>query len=95
MNEDEEKLFPFTLDLKDEDGNVWATISVIPSKDAFKRDILLIDAEEGNSSVRSVTELLNLLEKRNISLEDKKRVIEFLAERLIFLESINCEFKTK
>jgi hypothetical protein len=81
-------LFSFTLDLKDEDGNVWATISVIPSKDAFKRDILLIDAQEGNFSVRSVTELLNLLEKRNISLEDKKRVIEFLAERLIFLESI-------
>jgi hypothetical protein len=88
MNEDEEKLFAFTLDLEDENGNVLATISVIPSKDAFKRDILLIDAEEGNSSVRSVTELLNLLEKRNISLEDKKRVIEFLAERLIFLESI-------
>jgi hypothetical protein len=88
MKQDEEIMFPFTLDLKDDDGNIWATVSVIPSKDPLKRDILLIDAQEGNYSVRSITELLNLLEKRNISLEDKKKVIEFLAERLIFLESI-------
>jgi hypothetical protein len=88
MKQGDNNLFPFTMDLKDEDGNVWATVSVIPSKDPNKRDILLIDAQNGNYSVRSITELLNILEKRKVSLEEKKEVLEFLAERLIFLERI-------
>lgn len=81
-------VFPFTMDLTDEKGNTWATISVVPSKNSFKRDILFMDPNNGNFSVRSITELLNMLEKYHISLEDKKKVVEFLAERLIYLEKI-------
>jgi|WetSurMetagenome_2_1015567.scaffolds.fasta_scaffold184855_2 hypothetical protein len=83
-----ENIFPFTMDLKDDEGNIWGTVSVIPSKESYKRDILLMDVHEGNFSVRSITELLNMLEKRNVSLEEKKKVLDFLAERLLFLEQV-------
>jgi len=86
MGENAENKFSFTMDLKDEDGNIRAVISVIPSKEAGKRDILLMDVQEGNFSVRSITELLNLLERKEVPVEDRKNVLEFLAERLLFLE---------
>ncbi len=58
-----ENIFPFTMDLKDDDGNLWTTISVLPSKNSSKRDILFMDAHKRNYSVRCITELLNIFGK--------------------------------
>lgn len=77
--------FSFTMDLRDDDGDIWAAISVISSK-VGKRDILLMDVQEGNISVRSITELLNLLQKKKVSFENRKKVVDFLAASLLFLE---------
>jgi len=77
MGENAENKFSFTRDLKDEDGNIRAVISVIPSKKAGKRDILLMDVQEGNFSVRSITELLNLLERKEVPVEDRKMFWNF------------------
>jgi hypothetical protein len=78
--------FSFTMDLRDDGGNIWAAVSVIPSKEVGKRDILLMDIKEGNISVRSITELLNLLHKKKVSFDNKKKVVDFLADSLLFLE---------
>jgi hypothetical protein len=77
--------FSFTMDLRDDDGDIWAVISVISSK-VGKRDILLMDVQEGNISVRSITDLLNLLQKKKVSFENRKKVVDFLAASLLFLE---------
>ena len=74
------------MDLRDDEGNIMAAVSVIPSKEVGKRDIIYMDAEEGNVSVRSITELLNLLQKKNISFDNRKKVVDFLAYSLMFLE---------
>jgi len=66
--------FSFTRDLRDDDGDIWAAISVIPSKEVGKRDILLMDVQEGNISVRSITELLNLFKKRKFHLKTEKKL---------------------
>ncbi len=42
-----------------------------------------MDVCEGNFSVRSVTELLNLLMKKEVSFDERKRVLDFLAESLV------------
>lgn len=78
--------FSFTMDLRDDDGDVWVAISVISSKEVGKRDILLMDVQEGNISVRSITDLLNLLQKKKVSFENRKKVVDFLAASLLFLE---------
>ena len=77
--------FSFHMDLMDHEDNIWG-ISVVPLKEIGKRDILLSDAHNSNFSFRSITELLNMLMKKNVSFEDRKRVLEFLAESLLFLE---------
>ncbi len=79
---------PVTFDVRDDMGNTWAAVSVVPSKDPGKRDILLIDVNDGNFSVRSITELLNLLEKKKVPFDERKKVLEFLDERLQFLEQM-------
>lgn len=86
MKYNNENKYSFTLDLKGDDGEVWAVVSIIPSKDIGKRDILLMDVCEGNFSVRSITELLNLLMKKHVSFDERKRVLDFLAESLLILE---------
>jgi hypothetical protein len=78
--------FSFHMDLMDHEDNIWGIVSVVPLKEMGKRDILLSDAHNGNYSFRSITELLNMLLKKNVSFEDRKRVLEFLAESLLFLE---------
>ena len=45
-----------------------------------------MDENSGTYSARSITELINMLSKKNVSFTDKKRVLEFLAERLRTLE---------
>jgi hypothetical protein len=45
-----------------------------------------MDEKTGTQSVRSTTELINMLSKKNVSFEDRKIVLDFLAERLRVLE---------
>ena len=75
-----------SIDLKDEKGNIWGAVFVSTSKEFGKRDIILMDEKTGTHSARSITELINMLSKKNVSFTDKKRVLEFLAERLRSLE---------
>lgn len=90
-----------SIDLKDEEGNVWGAVFVSTSKEFGKRDIILMDERSGTHSARSITELINMLSKKNVSFNDKKRVLEFLAERLRTLEQdtkiydYNAPAKTK
>ena len=86
MNEKIEDKFSSSIDLKDEKGNVWGAVFVSTSKELGKRDIILIDERSGTCSARSITELINMLSKKNVSFTDKRRVLEFLAERLRILE---------
>lgn len=86
MRETIEDKFTSSIDLKDEKGNIWGAVCVSTSKEFGKRDILLMDENMGTFSARSITELINMLSKKNVSFEDKKRVLDFLAERLRFLE---------
>lgn len=93
MKDTDDKSFPFTLDLKDSDGKIWGTVSVIPSKETGKRDILFMDKHEGNISVRSITELLNILEKKKVPFEERKKVLEFVAEKLLYYEQGEFQLK--
>lgn len=78
--------FSFYMDLMDEKGNVWGTVSVVPIKEQNKRDIILSDLSNGKFSFRSITELLNMLMKRKVSYKDRKDVMEFLFDSFLFLE---------
>ena len=78
--------FSFYMDLVDEKGNVWGTVSVVPIKEQNKRDIILSDLSNGKFSFRSITELLNMLMKRKVSYKDRKDVMEFLFDSFLFLE---------
>lgn len=82
----ENDIFLNSMDLKDEKGNIWGAVLVSTSKEFGKRDIILMDEQSGSHSARSITELINMLSKKNVSFTDKKRVLEFLAERLKILE---------
>ncbi len=65
MNIDENN-FLFSMDLRDENDEIWAAISVAPSKDPSNRNILLIDVNNENISFRSITELMNFLQKKKV-----------------------------
>ncbi len=78
--------FSFYMDLVDEKGNVWGTVSVVPIKERNKRDIILSDSNNDKFSFRSSTELLNMLMKRKVSYKERKDVMEFLSDSLLFLE---------
>jgi hypothetical protein len=86
MKDVKENNYSFTMDLKDENNDIWLTISVMPSKEVGKRDILLMDVNDGNFSFRSITELINMLMKKKVSFTDRKAVLDFLANSLLFLE---------
>ena len=85
-NKIKEKDFYNSIDLKDKNGNVWGAVFVSTSKEFGKRDIILMDEKSGTHTARSITELINMLSKKDVSFTDKKRVLEFLAERLRILE---------
>lgn len=86
MNEKEKNNFSNSIGLRDETGNIWGAVIVSTSKELGKRDIILMDEKSGTSSARSITELVNMLSKKNVSFNEKRRVLEFLAERLRILE---------
>ncbi|MDD1764293.1 MAG: hypothetical protein LUQ70_06215 [Methanobacteriaceae archaeon] len=77
--------FTSTMDVKDKSGNLLGAVCVAPAKEIGKRDILLMD-EKSTQSVRSITELINMLSKKNVSFEERKQVLDFLSERLRYLE---------
>ena len=79
-------IYTSSLDVKDENGDILGAVCVAPSKEIGKRDIVLMDEKTGTQSVRSTTELINMLSKKNVSFEDRKIVLDFLAERLRVLE---------
>ena len=78
--------FSFTMDLKDENDKIWAVISVAPSKEPGSRDLLLINVNNENISFRSITELINFLQKKKVPYKDRKEALDFIANSLIFLE---------
>lgn len=86
MNKNVENKFENSIDLKDENGEVWGAVFVSISKELGKRDIILVDERSGSHSARSITELINMLSKKNVSFTDKKIVLDFLADRLRTLE---------
>ena len=92
MNEKIEDKFTSSIDLKDENGNVWGAVFVSTSKELGKRDIILMDERSGTCSARSITELINMLSKKNVSFTEKRRVLEFLAERLRILEQDSIKY---
>jgi len=51
---------------------VWGAVFVSTSKEFGKRDIILMDERTGTHSARSITELINMLSKKNVSFTDKK-----------------------
>ena len=77
--------FTSTMDVKDKNGKLLGAVCVAPAKEIGKRDILLMD-EKTTQSVRSITELINMLSKKNVSFEERKQVLDFLSERLRYLE---------
>jgi len=74
------------MDVKDKNGDLLGAVCVTPSKEVGKRDIMLMAENSGTQSVRSTTELINVLSKKNVSFDDRKMVLDFLAERLGSLE---------
>lgn len=61
-------------------------VSVAVAKEPNKRDILFMDKEGDTFSVRSTTELMNLLTKLKITFEERKDIMNFVGERLRILE---------
>jgi hypothetical protein len=82
----EDKTFTSTIDVKDKNGNILGAVCVAPAKEIGKRDILLMDESTGTQSVRSITELINMLSKKDVTFEERKQVLDFLSERLRNLE---------
>lgn len=80
------KYYTSSMDVKDKNGDLLGAVCVTPSKEVGKRDIMLMAENSGTQSVRSTTELINVLSKKNVSFDDRKMVLDFLAERLVSLE---------
>lgn len=74
------------MDVKDKNGNILGAVCVAPAKELGKRDLLLMEEKSGTQSARSITELINMLSKKNVSYEERKIVLDFLSERLRSLE---------
>jgi CRISPR/Cas system-associated exonuclease Cas4 (RecB family) len=85
VKDENKNKFISSKDVKDKNGNILGAVCVAPAKEIGKRDILLME-NSGTQSVRSITELINMLSKKDVSLEERKLVLDFLSERLRILE---------
>lgn len=85
MKDENKSRFISSKDVKDKNGNILGAVVVAPAKEIGKRDILLME-NNGTQSVRSITELINMLSKKDVSFEERKLVLDFLSERLRTLE---------
>jgi hypothetical protein len=79
--------------VKNSEGKIIAAVCVSIGKKSGSRDILLMmrdDADVGPKgktfSARSVTEMLNILSNWNVPFDERKRVHDFVTERLRLLE---------
>jgi len=84
-------------DAKDVNGKILGAVCVSVGKKAGSRDILFMMRDDvdlrgkqihkGRAfSVRSVTEMLNILANWNVSYDERKRIHDFVTERLRALE---------
>ncbi|MGZ4905301.1 MAG: hypothetical protein ACXV45_04665 [Halobacteriota archaeon] len=71
----------YITDNKTQTGAVCVALNKNIGKKERKVDIIFME-ERGAWSVRSVTELMNILMKWQVSLEERKRIFDFVAERL-------------
>jgi len=68
-------------------GNKIGIVFVLPSKTPGKLDIIFFDSKTRKAvSLRSVTELINLLCKKNVQLEEIKNIVERVGYLLRKLE---------
>ena len=88
-----EKNIKSCMDIKDKEGQTLGAVCVLKGKDLEKNDILFMPTNDNAFSVRSVTELVNKLSRKNISYEERKKVLDFTSERLSYLENRNKNYK--
>ncbi|MGZ4951526.1 MAG: hypothetical protein ACXVI0_10395 [Halobacteriota archaeon] len=74
----------YVRDNKTQTGAVCVALSKHIGRKERKVDIIFMQEEEekGAWSVRSTTELMNILAHWQVSFEERKRVFDFVAERL-------------
>ncbi|MFZ0924995.1 MAG: hypothetical protein WCE82_05815 [Halobacteriota archaeon] len=66
-------------------GAVCVALSKNVGRKDRKVDLIFMPEEEHAFSVRSTTELINILDHWKVSFEERKRVFDFVAERLRML----------
>ena len=76
----------YVRDNKTQTGAVCVALSKNIGRKERKVDIIFM-GEDAAWSVRSVTELMNILVKWQVSFEERKHVFDFVAERLRVLSS--------
>jgi hypothetical protein len=72
----------YERDNKRQTGAVCVALSKNVGRKDRKVDLIFMPEEEGAFSVRSTTELMNILAHWKVSFEERKRVFDFVAERL-------------
>ncbi|MGZ4862200.1 MAG: hypothetical protein ACXV2E_05405 [Halobacteriota archaeon] len=66
-------------------GAVCVALSKNVGRKDRKVDLIFMPEEKGAFSVRSTTELMNILAEWKVSFEERKRVFDFVADRLRML----------
>ena len=72
----------YVHDNKTQTGAVCVALSKNVGRKERKIDLIFMLEEKGAFSVRSTTELMNILANWKVSFEERKRVFDFVAERL-------------
>jgi hypothetical protein len=72
----------YVRDNKTQTGAVCVALSKNIGRKELKVDLIFMPEEEGAFSVRSTTELMNILAHWKVSFDERKRVFDFVAERL-------------
>lgn len=72
----------YVRDNKSQTGAVCVALNKNIGRKERKVDIVFVPEEVGAWSVRSLTELMNILAQWKVSLEERKQIFDFVAERL-------------
>ena len=72
----------YMRDNKTQTGAVCVALSKNIGRKERKVDLIFMPEEEGAFSVRSTTELINILAHWKVSFDERKRVFDFVAGRL-------------
>jgi hypothetical protein len=75
----------YVRDNKTQTGAVCVALSKNIGRKERKVDLIFMPEEEGAFSVRSTTELMNILTHWKVSFDERKRVFDFVAGRLCVL----------